>query len=155
MKSLVRILIAGAAIAFAQAHAAAPGDAEAGKAKSQTCAACHGADGNAENPIYPIIAGQYRDYLAQALRDYRSGARNNAIMRGFALNCRLAVKGIQCASSSAGVSRSWSDKRVMGCVLRIASPHCAAGRLWPFGVGRCRRSNRQRPVGLRRARSLR
>ena len=84
MKSLVRILIAGAAIAFAQAHAAAPGDAEAGKAKSQTCAACHGADGNAENPIYPIIAGQYRDCLAQALRDYRSGARNNAIMRGFA-----------------------------------------------------------------------
>lgn len=59
--------------------------AAAGKEAFETnCAACHGADGNAENPIYPIIAGQYRDYLAQALRDYRSGARNNAIMRGFA-----------------------------------------------------------------------
>ncbi len=66
------------------AHAAGPGDAVAGQEKAQTCAACHGADGNSENPIYPIIAGQYRDYLVQALRDYRSGARNNAIMRGFA-----------------------------------------------------------------------
>jgi len=74
----------GFLLAGATAQAAGPGDAEAGKTKSQACAACHGADGNGENPIYPILAGQYRDYLAQALTDYRNGSRNNAIMKGFA-----------------------------------------------------------------------
>lgn len=77
-------LIATVLSASVTAHAAGPGDAAAGQEKAQSCVACHGATGNSENPIYPIIAGQYRDYLAQALRDYRSGARNNAIMRGFA-----------------------------------------------------------------------
>src|SRR6476469_8562550 len=36
-----------------------------------------------------------------------------AIMRGFALNARLAVNGIQYASSSAGARRYESDSRVM------------------------------------------
>lgn len=61
------------------------GDAEAGKAKSQVCQACHGADGNGTGDgQYPRIAGQYADYLAKALHDYKSGARANAIMAGFA-----------------------------------------------------------------------
>ncbi|MBD8526937.1 c-type cytochrome [Pseudomarimonas arenosa] len=60
-------------------------DIEAGKLKSQTCQACHGADGNGMgDPQYPKIAGQYPDYLEKALKDYRSGARKNAIMAGFA-----------------------------------------------------------------------
>lgn len=60
-------------------------DIEAGKAKSQTCQACHGVDGNGMgDPQYPKIAGQHADYLVKALQDYRSGARKNAIMAGFA-----------------------------------------------------------------------
>jgi cytochrome c553 len=47
-----------------------------------TCAACHGADGKATQPIYPHLAGQYANYLEQALREYRSGARKNPIMAG-------------------------------------------------------------------------
>lgn len=62
----------------------AGGDAEAGKAASATCAACHGADGNSTIPTNPKLAGQYESYIAQALKDYRSGARKNAIMSGFA-----------------------------------------------------------------------
>ncbi|MGD8644484.1 MAG: cytochrome c [Chromatiales bacterium] len=58
------------------------GDAAAGKQKSQTCAACHGPDGNSPNPIYPHLAGQYETYLLRALKDYKSGARKNAIMTG-------------------------------------------------------------------------
>lgn len=58
------------------------GDPEAGKAKSQACAACHGQDGNSAAPIYPSLAGQYADYLLQTLQDYKSGARKNAIMAG-------------------------------------------------------------------------
>lgn len=56
-------------------------DLAAGRAKSeQVCAACHTASGNSTNPQYPILAGQHPDYLAQALKDYKTGARNNAIM---------------------------------------------------------------------------
>ena len=53
------------------------------KAK-EVCAACHQADGNSTDPNNPRLAGQHRDYIAKALRDYKSGERNNAIMGGFA-----------------------------------------------------------------------
>jgi cytochrome c553 len=50
---------------------------------TQTCVACHGADGaSTTTPDYPILAGQYADYLEQALRDYKSGKRKNPIMAG-------------------------------------------------------------------------
>lgn len=63
---------------------AVAGDAAKGKELSATCAACHGADGNSTIPANPKIAGQYESYLIRALTDYRSGARQNAIMAGFA-----------------------------------------------------------------------
>jgi cytochrome c553 len=62
---------------------AADVNAGAEKAK-QICQACHGLDGNATIADYPKLGGQYRDYLAKALRDYKSGARKNAIMAGMA-----------------------------------------------------------------------
>jgi cytochrome c553 len=73
------VLIALTAIA---SGAAAAGNADRGAEKAkQICAACHGADGNTPlQPDYPRIAGQHGDYLYKALRDYKSGARKNAIM---------------------------------------------------------------------------
>lgn len=62
----------------------AGGDESKGAELSATCAACHGADGNSTIPTNPILAGQYESYLVRALQDYRSGARQNAIMAGFA-----------------------------------------------------------------------
>jgi len=63
----------------------AGGNAAAGKAiASEKCQACHGADGNSADPQYPRLAGQHADYLAKALADYKSGARSNPIMLGFA-----------------------------------------------------------------------
>ena len=64
----------------------ARGNAEAGKQRAaQVCVACHGADGNKPSaPDQPVLAGQYPDYIVKALRDYKSGKRNNAIMKGFA-----------------------------------------------------------------------
>ena len=64
----------------------AKGNAEKGKAKAaQVCAACHGADGaKPAAPDQPILAGQYPDYLARALQDYKSGKRANPIMKAFA-----------------------------------------------------------------------
>lgn len=67
------------ALALAAAPAMA-GNAEAGKKKSEPCAACHGADGNSAVPDFPRLAGQQPDYLVKVLRDYKSGARKNAIM---------------------------------------------------------------------------
>jgi cytochrome c553 len=50
----------------------------------QTCVACHGNDGVGILPEYPILSGQHADYLAHALRAYRSGQRKNAVMGGMA-----------------------------------------------------------------------
>jgi cytochrome c553 len=80
-----RLLIAIAAAALGAAGSVGAADLAAGKAKAaEVCAACHGADGNSPTADYPKLGGQYPDYLAKALRDYKSGQRKNAIMAGFA-----------------------------------------------------------------------
>lgn len=56
------------------------GDPVAGKEKSQTCAACHGVDGNSTTPMWPKIAGQHETYILKQLMDFQSGARENAQM---------------------------------------------------------------------------
>ena len=58
--------------------------AAAKKKVSEVCQACHGMDGNSQVPDYPKLAGQNQDYLAKALRDYKSGARKDPTMNGFA-----------------------------------------------------------------------
>ena len=85
MKALFATAIA-AALAATSVAALAKGNAEAGKAKAaQVCAACHGPDGNKPTgPDFPVLAGQHADYLKRALVDYKSGKRNNPIMKGFA-----------------------------------------------------------------------
>jgi cytochrome c553 len=69
---------------FGAAAAAGAADMKAGEAKAkEVCQACHGLDGNSPTPDYPKLGGQLPDYLAKALRDYKSGARKNAIMASF------------------------------------------------------------------------
>jgi cytochrome c553 len=53
-------------------------------AAATTCVACHGPDGVGILPEYPTLAGQHADYLEQALKAYRGGKRQNAIMNGMA-----------------------------------------------------------------------
>lgn len=82
-------LIAGALIAASSVFAmtsASAGNIAAGKEKATAmCASCHGADGiTTIDPSYPKLAGQYPDYLARALNDYKTGVRKNAIMAGMA-----------------------------------------------------------------------
>jgi cytochrome c553 len=65
--------------------AAGAADLEGAKKRvTEVCQACHGMDGNSAIPDNPKLAGQNADYLAKALRDYKSGARKNPIMAGFA-----------------------------------------------------------------------
>jgi len=60
-------------------------DLEAGKAKSATCAACHGADGNSVNPAWPRLAGQHAKYIEKQLREFKSGKRKDATMTAMAM----------------------------------------------------------------------
>jgi cytochrome c553 len=77
-------LAAVSAAAQEGAAAAAEGSAEAGRAKSVTCAACHGADGNSVTPDWPMLAGQHATYIVRQLRAFKSGERTDVTMKPFA-----------------------------------------------------------------------
>ncbi|MFP5418537.1 MAG: c-type cytochrome [Gammaproteobacteria bacterium] len=80
MKKTLFILAALALGCSMQAQA--KGSYEAGKAKSTSCAGCHGPMGVSATPSFPTLAGQHRDYLYHSLKDYKSGKRTNPIMAG-------------------------------------------------------------------------
>ena len=62
------------------------GNPELGRIKAADCVACHGEDGLGTAPNFPVLAGQYADYLVHALKQYRSGERENAVMAPWAAN---------------------------------------------------------------------
>jgi len=56
----------------------------------QACVDCHGPGGAKPiDPTYPVLAGQYQDYLFQAIHEYRDGGREHALM---SLQIQGAVK---------------------------------------------------------------
>lgn len=59
-------------------------DASAGKAKSASCAACHGGEGISANPEWPNLAGQKEKYLVGQLKAFRDGTRKNSLMSSMA-----------------------------------------------------------------------
>lgn len=83
MKKLVLVTIT-LIISVAMARAWAEGNVEAGKAKADQCAACHGADGNSVNPEWPKLAGQHAGYLIKQLAYFEAGERENATMKPMA-----------------------------------------------------------------------
>jgi cytochrome c553 len=54
----------------------------AGQAIASKCTACHGADGHASNGAWPNLAGQSKEYLVNAMKAYKGGARSNGMMAG-------------------------------------------------------------------------
>lgn len=84
--ALATTLIAALALLLAVASGSARADIDAGrKIAQETCAACHGADGNAPGGgIFPILAGQTFRYLTLELRDYKAGRRTDPVMSQFA-----------------------------------------------------------------------
>jgi cytochrome c553 len=68
-----------------QAQSLVDGSAEDGKAKALTCSACHGAEGNSANPLWPNIAGQHAPYIEVQLHAFKNGDRVNALMSGQAM----------------------------------------------------------------------
>jgi cytochrome c553 len=67
----------------AAATAEAAGNVEAGKAKAAACVGCHGANGQGVPPN-PALKGKTEDELVETMKDYKSGKRNNAVMKAFA-----------------------------------------------------------------------
>ena len=81
MKSLLISLL----LLFVSSSVFAGGsEVEGMKKAEQVCQSCHGMDGQGLDETYPVLAGQFADYMVKALEDYKSGERKNAIMAGFA-----------------------------------------------------------------------
>ncbi len=71
MKRIVGIVI----FSLCSFSVLAKNDIEAGRAKSASCVACHGAQGKVSVPMYPNLAGQNAMYLEQSLKAYKKGER--------------------------------------------------------------------------------
>ena len=67
------------------APALAAGDAAAGKAKSAACGMCHGPNGEGTS-MAPKLAGENPAQFAQAIQDYKSGKKDNAMMKSQAIS---------------------------------------------------------------------
>ena len=80
MKDVLQGAAASAVALFIFAQPAAAADAEAGRAKAQVCAACHGADGNSANPEWPSLAAQPAQFISTSLFMFREGNRKNDLM---------------------------------------------------------------------------
>jgi cytochrome c553 len=81
MKRMLTVVIVAWLGVVAAAQAA--GDVEAGKAKAAACVGCHGANGQGVPPN-PALKGKTEDELVDAMKDYKSGKRNNVAMKAFA-----------------------------------------------------------------------
>ncbi|HEX5739813.1 MAG TPA: c-type cytochrome [Hydrogenophaga sp.] len=87
MKLPVSFLCAAAAAALSfsvQAQTVKPDLGKGAATFGQVCVACHAADGNSTTPANPKLAQQHPEYLIKQLQEYKSGKRDNAIMKGFA-----------------------------------------------------------------------
>lgn len=79
-------LTAGALVvtALALPSTARGADVAAGGKKAESCAACHGLDGNATHPANPSLAGQPPFYTHWQLALFRDGRRRDPQMSPFA-----------------------------------------------------------------------
>ena len=54
------------------------------KTIAATCFICHGPNGKSTGAV-PSLAGQDKEYLAAAMRDFKSGKRDSTVMKKYAL----------------------------------------------------------------------
>lgn len=57
-----------------------------GRRESRRCAGCHGPEGISRVDAYPSLAGLSETYMAEQLRAFRSGERDNPMMSSVARN---------------------------------------------------------------------
>jgi cytochrome c553 len=88
MKSLhlvaMAALVATSALADTAKAPAKPDIAKGSTISANVCVACHTNDGSRGVPTFPILQGQHLDYLVKQLGEFKTGRRDNPIMRGMA-----------------------------------------------------------------------
>jgi cytochrome c553 len=82
---LMAVVLGFVSVAFS-VNAIAAGDIEAGRGKAAVCAACHGAQGNSTNPVWPKLSGQHAFYISKELHDFRNKKRADKTMQQMAAN---------------------------------------------------------------------
>jgi cytochrome c553 len=138
MRGITWAVIGLCALPLAQAstleHEGDPAQAPA--VVRQTCASCHGIDGNSTSPGFPKLAAQVPQYLRKQLADFKSGARKNPIMSGMAaglssreMDAVAAYFGVQAIKADTGQDKALVDegeKIYHGGITTNAVPACAA-----------------------------
>ena len=76
----ILLLCGAAAASIATADVRAQASDATPPAKVEVCAACHGADGNSTNPLYPNLAQQTARYIYLQLKDFKEGRRKDPLM---------------------------------------------------------------------------
>ena len=109
------------------------GNVAAGKAKSATCATCHGADGNSLVAMYPSLAGQSANYIAKQLADFKSGNRQDPVMAGMVaalsqedMNDLAAFFAVQTAKAGTGEANEAGHKLYFGGDAEKAISACVS-----------------------------
>jgi cytochrome c553 len=87
--SLFVVALLGTSVHAAESATPAASAAKVDPAKGAAisggvCVACHTNDGSRGSPANPILQGQHADYLVKQLSEFKSGKRENAIMKGMA-----------------------------------------------------------------------
>ncbi len=125
-------LVLACSAAGAASEAAAPAVPKADpalgeKISAQVCAACHSADGSRGSPAQPILQGQHPEYLARQLADYKSGKRDNPIMKGFASALSEA--------DMKNVAAFYAGKQAKPGFAKSKDSVALGERIWRGGIG--------------------
>ena len=120
-------------------------DATVGKVKAAPCAGCHGAEGVSENLPGPSLAGQNEAYLVEALKAYRTGARDipmmSAAVRGASdddiQNIAAYYSGLKCESTLTAERQATLSGQAAAsrCVACHGANGVSSNRAWPNLVG--------------------
>lgn len=121
-----------------------PASGPAGKAAA--CAGCHGADGVSTNPVWPNLAGQHDAYLIEALKAYKSGARDNTMMAATAkalseadmreIATHFAALKLRTASAAAGDRDTAAGKaKAAACAGCHGANGISSNPAWPSLAG--------------------
>lgn len=121
------------------------GDAAKGEAKAAACAGCHGAAGVSKDLPGPGLAGQNEGYFVAALVAYRTGARDDPMMRPAAqgltdedvANLAAYYAGLKCESALGADRQAASPGRAAAaaCVACHGADGATSNRAWPNLVG--------------------
>jgi cytochrome c553 len=84
LNAIVALFVLATSAVFAQADK--DPNYVKGQALAGVCAGCHGADGYSSVPSQPSLAGMAWQYTARQLKHFKTGQRDNAIMKSFAAN---------------------------------------------------------------------